>query len=367
MFSLQFISPLQRSYGVNISVGRFLEAMKYLAPFPPSLGARAIEGAILHRPTDMLLGISGLVAFAILFSFLLWQRFLMQYRGEELSEGVAPRVRMARTRVTNASPTSVGVSARGSGSQSVMDFLPPAVGGVVAKELFYLMRNGFGFLLLVLPPAQILFFSTQFAGRRPVFSGRGFSPENFFPAMMAYTVLMLMGPAYNAFAFEGRGILAYFMAPVKFSEIFVGKNLVTAAVMVLEVALCANVLAWRIGWPSLPVLCATIAGLVFTIAGQLPIANWSSLKFPRKLEFGSMRNQRNSGAAVWMMFGVQVVMGGISALVLSAGRWTGNAWLPTEAFTFLAAAAVAGYFASLEPLAEFAEKKKEPLIETLCR
>ncbi len=366
MFSLQFISPLQRTYGVNISVGRFLAAMKYLAPFPPSLGARVIDGAILHRSTDMLVGVSGLVAFAIVFSLLLWQRFLTQYRGEELSEGVAPRVRTGPARSTT-SRASIEASGTDAETNKILGILPPAVGGVVVKELFYLMRNGFGFLLLILPPAQILFFSTQFAGRRPLLGGKGFSAENFFPAMMAYTVLMLMGPAYNAFAFEGRGILAYFMAPVKFSEILVGKNLVSAAVMALEVGLCANVLAWRIGWPSLPVLCATMAGLIFTIAGQLPIANWSSLKFPRKLEFGSMRNQRNSGAAVWMMFGVQVVMGGISALVLSAGRWVGNPWLPAEAFTFLAAVALAGYFAALEPLAIFAEKKKAALIETLCR
>jgi ABC-2 type transport system permease protein len=370
MFSLQFISPMQRMYGTRFSVGRFLAAMKYLAPFPPSLGSRVIVGAISHRPTDMLLGVSGLLAFAILFSLLLWQRFLMQYRGEELSEGVAPQVRRVPARAaTNrvAIEASIAGSSAGAAANRRFGLLPLAVGGVVAKELFYLMRNGFGFLLLVLPPAQMLFFSTQFAGRHPLFSGKGFSAENFFPAMMAYTVLMLMGPAYNAFAFEGRGILAYFMAPVKFSEIFVGKNLVSASVMALEVALCASVLAWRVGWPSPPVLCATIAGLIFTIAGQLPIANWSSLNFPRKLEFGSMRNQRNSGAAVWMMFGVQLVMGGISALVLSAGRWTGNSWLPAEAFIFLAAAAVAGYFASLEPLAGFAEKKKESLIETLCR
>ena len=34
---------------------------------------------------------------------------------------------------------------------------------------------------------------------------------------------------------------------------------------------------------------------------------------------------------------------------------------------FLAAAALGGYFASLQPLSELAEKKKEVLIEALCR
>jgi hypothetical protein len=176
-----------------------------------------------------------------------------------------------------------------------------------------------------------------------------------------------MGPTYNAFAYESRGIQTYFMAPLRFRDVLMGKNLVSATVMVIEVTLCAAVLAWRIGWPSLPILSATLAALIFTVAGQLPIANWSSLMFPRKLEFGSMRNQRNSGAAVWMTLGVQVVMGGISALILAIGRWRGDPWLATEAFVFLAVAALAGYFASLQPLTEFAEKKKETLIEALCR
>jgi ABC-2 type transport system permease protein len=368
MFTLQFLSPMQRAYGNKLSPTAFLNAMKFLAPFPPSLGARVVQGAVLHSPLDMAFGVSGLVLFATLFSLLLWHRFMLQYRGEELSEAAAPRVRTV-SRAQRAVGELAGSGAVGAtaSANSLLGLLSPAVGAMVRKEYFYLMRNGFGFLLLVLPPAQVLFFSTQFAGRRPIFGGRGFNPESFFPGMMAYTILLLMGPAYNAFAYEGRGIQTYFMAPLRFRDVFLGKNLVSASVMTLEVVLCALVLAWRIGWPSLPVLCATIAALIFTIAGQLPIANWSSLNFPRKLEFGSMRNQRNSGAAVWMMFGVQIAMGGVSALVLAAGRWAGNPWLATEAFTFLAVVAFAGYFSSLQPLTEFAEKKKEALIEALCR
>ncbi len=48
-------------------------------------------------------------------------------------------------------------------------------------------------------------------------------------------------------------------------------------------------------------------------------------------------------------------------------RWTGDKWLPAEVFAFLAAAAIAGYSSSLNPLAVLAEKKKETLIEALSR
>jgi ABC-2 type transport system permease protein len=363
MFSMQFIMPMQRQYAKrNSNPAVFVGMVKYLAPFPPSLSARVLVGAVRHDFVDIAVGSSGLLGFVFLFSALLWQRYAAQYRGEELSESPAPSpaasVRATRWRsipqITSTGRISPGL-------------LPPAIGPVVRKEFSYLARNGFAFFLLVLPPAQILLFGSQFGGKHLAIAGRGLNADLFFPAMMAYTVLVTMGPAYNAFAYEGRGIQTYFTAPLRFSDLLAGKNLVSAATVGFEVALCGVVLAWAFGPPSIPTLFATIFALIFTVSGQLPIANWASLSFPRKLEFGSMRSQRNSGVSVWIMFGAQIVLAGISALVLSSAGWSGNPWLPAEGFAFLAAAALGGYFASLQALSELAEKKKEILIEALCR
>jgi len=49
------------------------------------------------------------------------------------------------------------------------------------------------------------------------------------------------------------------------------------------------------------------------------------------------------------------------------GRWMGSPWLPAVVFAALTAAALGGYVSSLDALARLAEKKKELLIETLCR
>jgi hypothetical protein len=363
MFSMQFITPIQRQYvKKNPNPAPIFGIVKYLAPFPPSLSARVVSGAVRHDFVDIAVGLSGLVGFVFVFSALLWQRYAAQYRGEELSESPAPSravpLRAARWR-SIPQIISTGRTAPG--------LLPPMIGPMVRKEFSYLVRNGFAFFLLVLPPAQMLLFSSQFGGKHPIIAGRGLNADLFFPAMMAYTILVMMGPAYNTFAYEGRGIQTYFSAPLRFSDIFAGKNLVSAATIGFEVALCGVVLAWAIGPPSVPTLFATIFALIFTVSGQLPIANWASLTFPRKLEFGTMRGQRNSGVSVWIMFGAQIVLGGISALVLSTAPWSGNPWLPAEGFAFLAAAALSGYFASLQPLSELAEKKKEVLIEALCR
>jgi hypothetical protein len=189
----------------------------------------------------------------------------------------------------------------------------------------------------------------------------------FFPGMMAYLILILMAPAYNCFAYEGRGMQTYFTAPLRFRDVFLGKNLMLVFVLAVEIGLSLAMLAWRVGLPSPHMLVATIAAVVFTVVGQLTIANWSSLSFPRKLEFGQMRGQRQSGMAVLIAFGAQIVLGSISAVILFTGRWMGSRWLPAEAFAVLAAAAVGGYFASLDAVTQLAEKKKETLIEALCR
>ena len=184
---------------------------------------------------------------------------------------------------------------------------------------------------------------------------------------MAYLVLILLAPSYNSFAHEGRGIQTYFMSPVRFREVLLGKNLMTAVLVFCEMAVCIALVGFRVGWPSLPILVATLAAMIFSVVGQLTIANWSSISFPKKMEFGKMQGQRNSGMSVFLMFGVQMVMGGISALILFSGRWTGSTWLPAQVFAVLAVAAIGGYFASLDALTELAEKKKEVLIEALCR
>jgi len=354
MISLNFVTPLLQRYGAAARP-LFLRLFPYSAWLPPSLAGGAIAAVSELRPAGFLLGMGGLLFYVFLLSSLLWRRFAAQYQGEELGETAAP----ARAMVRPIAKTERGTDGLG--------LLSPQVVAVVRKEFRYLTRNGFAFLALLMPPLLVLVLSSQFAGKHPAFSGRVGSAEMFFPGVMAYLILILMAPAYNSFAYEGRGIQTYFSAPLRFRDVFLGKNLVLVLVLILEITLSIAMLAWRVGLPSPPRLVATIAAIIFTIVGQLTVANWSSLSFPRKLEFGRMRGQRQSGMAVLVAFGSQILTGGISAVILLAGRWVGNPWLPAEAFALLTAAALGGYVASLDALTHLAERKKEVLIEALCR
>jgi ABC-2 type transport system permease protein len=354
MVSLQFLNPLMQKYG-HALVPMLRSWVPYLWLLPSSFAGDAVAQSAAHHWGMAFLKFAGLAMYAGIFTMLLAMRYSQLYSGEELSEGVAPARKQERIALTAQD------------ARDTVSFVPPQVLAVLRKELLYLKRNTFLFFGLVFPPMMLLFFSVQFGGAHPTALKKGVSPDLFFPGMMAYLVLILIAPSYNCFAYEGRGIQTYFIAPARFREILIAKNLMTVSILLCELALCVALVGWRVGLPTTPVLFATMAAVVFSIVGQLTIANWASLSYPRKIEFGKMQGQRNSGMSVLILLGMQILFGGVGGVILFSGRWTGNPWLPAEIFAVLAAAAVGGYVSSLDFFTQLAEEKKEILIDALCR
>jgi len=352
MVSLNFLNPTMQRMGRG-SGARILHLIPYLSWLPGSLAGNAVGAGAGADQHGLWLGIGGLLAWACVTSTLLWQRFAAQYSGEAISDSPAPAVVKKREKRQFIGEERPGL-------------FSPQVTAVAVKEFRYLTRNGFAFLTLIVPPLMVVFFTLQF-GPGSMLKEHSVKPGLFFPGIMAYLILILLSPAYNSFAYESKGIQTYFMAPVPFRVVLLGKNLFLAGLVAVELALSLSLLTWRIGWPGTPLFAATIAAGTFAVSGQLVIANWSSLSFPKKMEIGKMKGQRNSGVSVWTAFGVQILLGGICALVLFAGQWTKNPWVPPMVFAALTAAALGGYFSSLEAMNRLAEAKKELLIETLCR
>ena len=352
MVSLNFLNPLLQRMGRGARP-KFLEILPYLAWLPGSLAGNSLKAAVIGNLRGYSVAVAGLAVWTVVSSVLLWRRFAAQYGGEVISESAAPAARKRSRR-------------RAPGEVERLGLLTPQVAAMVVKEFRYLTRNGFAFLTLVIPPVMVLFFTLQF-GPGSMLKQHSLKPSLFFPGILAYLILILLSPAYNSFAFESKGIQTYFMVPVCFRDVLIGKNLFLVGLVAFELTLCLLLLTWRVGWPGTPMFVATIMAGAFAVLGQLAIANWSSLSFPKKMEIGKMKGQRNSGVAVWTAFGVQIVVMGVCALVLFAGSWTGNPWLPTFAFAGLTAAALGGYTASLKAMNGLAEQKKELLIETLTR
>jgi len=352
MVSLNFLNPVLRKWGHSASP-RILEYLPYLNWLPGSLAGNGVAAAAGADQRGVVLGVGGLIAWMGVTSAMLWRRFAAQYGGEEVSDSPAPvPVKKKEKREAFA--------------EERPGFVSPQVAAVVAKEFRYLARNGFAFLSLILPPVMVFFFTLQF-GPGSALKGHAVKPGLFFPGIMGYVVLVLLSPAYNSFAFEGKGIQTYFMAPVRIRDVLLGKNLFLGSLVAVELTLCLALLTWRIGWPGAPRFLATLTAAAFAVTGQFAIANWSSLSFPKKMEIGRMKGQRNSGVSVWTALGVQIVLGGICAVVFFTGQWTENPWLPATAFAALTAAALGGYVSSLDALNRLGEAKKELLIETLCK
>lgn len=355
---MQILVPVFTGHGME-TLGRARGVLGIFMALPPGLAGRAFAAAAKGQLASVLENAAGLVAYALLAGTLLWRQLAAQYRAEEAGE-------------TPAAARSAAQSGAGKeeSRQFLLDRLSPVAEAVARKEFRYLLRNSFLLLQLALPPMLVLLVGGPLAhaGRnRPGQVFESMSRETFFPILAGYLLLILMAPAYNCFAYEGRGIQTLFAAPVRFGEVFAGKNLVQASVVAGELVVCFLLLGKIVGFPSLPVLAATPAAVIFSAAGQFIAANWSSLTFPRKLEFGALRNQRGSGMAVLVMFAVQILVGSACGLVFAAGRWMGEPWLPAAIFAVLAGAALAGYFASLEGLSGLAERKSERMMEALCR
>lgn len=352
MVSTNFINPAIQKFGHGAKP-RIFQLLPYLSWLPGSLAGNAVGAAVGANLHGYWVGMGGLFAWAAVSSALLWQRFAALYSGEMISESAAPVVLKRRVRRQTADVERPGP-------------LSPQVMAVVVKEFRYMTRNGFAFLQLLLPPIMVVFFTYQF-GPGSVLKEHSLKPGVFFPGVLGYVILLLLTPGYNSFAFEGKGIQTYFMAPVRFQDVLLGKNLFLAGLVGFEFALSLALLTWRLGWPGAPMFVATVLAGIFAVFGQFAIANWSSLSFPKKMEIGKMKGQRNSGVAVWIAFGMQLVLMSVCAAMLLAGKWTGNAWLPAVAFAALTVAALAGYAASLKAVNGLAEAKKEVLIETLTR
>jgi ABC-2 type transport system permease protein len=357
MISAQFTGPLLA--GRQRALLPWVQRLwPYLNILPPSLAASALGAAAGGDSMLFAANVAGLAGYAMPFALLLWWRLSAQYRGELISD-------------TESGPVVVrgAKASRASSQPAILRLLPGQVAVVVQKEFRYLLRNGMAWMNMVMPLVLVLLFALQRGPAHPLgpFAGIARAGDWFFRGAIGYVILLVTAPAYNCFAFEGRGIQTLFTAPVRFRAVLLGKNLFLIGVLAAEIAAVMALLHARGIWPALPGLLGTFAAAAYMIPAQLTVANWASLSFPRKLEFGKMRNQRAPWFTTLVTLGTTLALGASCAVVMLAGGWFGNPWLPVGVFLLLAGAAIGGYVASLDALSDLAEKKREVLIDALCR
>jgi ABC-2 type transport system permease protein len=352
-------SALRRSVEDSASVWRAL---------PPALAGTVLEHAAKGESAAAL-GTAGLLGFyALVFGGLFALRVHAQFTGEDLGESAAP-VRQKPV----AKPVPVPLPAKGAITSQefgpLSGILSAPVAAIFVKEIRYFYRNSMLMMNVFMPLILILFFSmTPSMPRRQagasIFGRLG---VNFaYPASVIYILLLMMNFCPNNLAYEGRGVERLFLAPVKFRDVMLGKNLFHGALLVLEALLALILVTLTGNPPGVLIILATWTALLFAALMDFGAGNWLSLQFPRKFEFG-VRGQRPSGLTILISFGLFFAEMGVISGAAFLCIWFVGLWPLPLVYLALSAAALVVYRLILEGTSRQAITQRDALLEQLSR
>jgi ABC-2 type transport system permease protein len=188
-----------------------------------------------------------------------------------------------------------------------------------------------------------------------------------FPLGAAYALLMLSNPIYNSFGADGAGTQLFFVAPVRFREIMLAKNLTHAAVLVIEILFVWTAVCLMFHPPSANLFLATIAGVTFLAIVNFAVGDFMSLYSPKKFDYAALGRQRAAGLTVLASMGVQICGFGLVGLALITTSSRGRIWMATLILLVFAAIAFAGYWAVLARVDRVALDRRESILAALAK
>jgi ABC-2 type transport system permease protein len=355
--SVQFIGPLVTHFGKRAQssgISRMSEqAMPLERLLPPGVAANSIAHAMQRDAAATLGSFALLAAYTLVVLWLLNLRLRAQYHGENLSEAVA-RVAIPRGK----QKIEVGWNLPG---------VSGPVSAIVEKEIRYLARSGPMLFTLVMPLVVLLIF--RFTPGKSGNSAGLFAHASdlAFPVGAAYTVLILTNLVYNTFGADAVGVQFFFVSPVRFREVLLGKNLNNALVMALEVILVWIGASLMYGPSPLDVALATVTGVFFALMVSFTAGNLLSVYAPKKIELGTLGRQRASGITALASIGIQAAVLGLCALALMIARAAHHIWIAALIFAVLAGIATAVYFVMLDRMDALVLKRRDVMLAELCR
>jgi ABC-2 type transport system permease protein len=357
IIGVQFIGPVVGHYAGRRAHPALPQLLVEILPaehlMPPGLAAAAVSDAAQGGFAIALGDLALLCGYAAVFLLLLDIRMRAQYRGENLSEAVAPAASPKTKQAVRFGWTMPGLSG--------------PVAAIVEKEFRYLARSGPMLFTLVMPVVVLLLLkmgSANHMGSRPV----RMPPLDFaFPFGAAYALLILSNLTYNSFGADGAGIQFFFVSPVRFREIVLAKNVTHAALLAIEMLLMWTAVCVLFHPPAIGVTLATLVGAVFAALLNFTAGNFMSLYAPKKFDFAVLGKQRAAGTTVLASMGVQIFIFGLVGFTMFVTSFNGKIWLATILFLAFAAAAFAGYSAALNRIDHVAISRRESIIAALCR
>jgi ABC-2 type transport system permease protein len=351
MMSLQFLGPLAGRWSKRAApeIERYAWVERVL---PPGLAVEALGSSAAGDFASAGLSTALLAAYGLGFLLLLEVRLKAQYHGEDLGE----------TQRAVAAPLPVAV-------QPAWQFpgLSPPASAILEKEIRYLLRSGPALFNLIVPLVILIFFGislTQSGKHANLFVH---VPDLVFPVAAGYAFLIQSNFVYNAFAFDGSGVQFLFFAPVRFRDVLFAKNLSQLLVTFFETFLVWIGVSIFFRPPGAPTLLATLAALLFASPLNFAVGNILSLYFPRRMEFGMMRQRRVSGITMAASMGMQATVLGICGGIIAGAFFLRRMWLAVVVLSVLAVAAWWAYSLVLSRLDGIALDRREVLATELCR
>jgi ABC-2 type transport system permease protein len=366
----QFFGVILQRWGPALK-SAFESSSGVLRSLPPALAGTAIEHAANGDSTAALMTTGLLALYALAFGGLFAFRAHAQFTGEDLGESAAPvRKKAVVPRAQVSVPISTAASTlESSAARRVSGLISAPVAAIFNKELKYLYRNSMLLMNIFMPLILIVFFGmtasmpSRHGGASPFAK---FNGSFAYPGAVAYLFLLIMNFCPNNLAYEGRGIERYFLAPIKFRDVMLAKNLFHGTLVGLEALLVLGVLTAMGDPPGLLIILATWAALPFAALMHFGVGNWLSLQYPRKFEFG-MRRQRPSGMTMVFSFGLLAAVMGTIVGVGAICMWLVGLWFLPIVYLALSGAAMVVYRLMLDSTSQQAITQRDALLDQLAR
>jgi len=356
----QFISPVMRYYFLHYGpahrpqmIGSAAELLAIDRFLPPGLASVAVTHLAQREFGGALGALALLCVYSAAFLALLNVRLRAQYAGENLSEARAPAAIRTGKQTVRAGWSVSGLSG--------------PVTAIVEKEFRYLLRSGPMLFTFIMPVVILLIFRFSMANAPRGGRMLQHNLDLAFPAGAAYAMLILSNMIFNSFGADGGGVQFFFMAPVRFRDILLAKNLGQASILALEMTAVWVGASLLYRPPSFAITIATLAAALFATPVNFIAGDLLSLYSPKKFDFAVLGRQRASSTTGFASLGVQLVTLGIAGPSIALAYHFERLWIATGFLLLLAAGVMRGYAYMLSRIDALALRRRESMISELCR
>jgi ABC-2 type transport system permease protein len=344
-----------------LKTANILVAVNWL--LPPGLTATSIGHMHAGFALIAVASMAGLLAYTLAFLYILHLRLHAQFLGESLSEApLAAKAKMRSRRDRGGTAESAAEQ------QGGFSFLPATIAAGLIKEIRYLLRSGPKLYVLIMPVFVVFIFSMRTSGLNYAGLGRHGMEGIFFTYGCAYMQLLFVGMLYNSLGSDGAGSQFYFIAPVRFRDVILAKNLLTFIIFVIELVLIYAVSAFLSTRAPLDLTAATMTWSLFALLLNMSIGNIRSITSPKAMDPAKVRSQNVSGLSSLISLLVVIVAVALGGLMFFVCRYLNTGyWLAAGAFAVLTALAGVLYGMILHRVDAIAESHVEDLTRTLSR